>query len=473
MKVHASSLAAVGRFRGFAGLGMLLALLLPGIAVADEPILQDGQTRLDGRILSVNPERTEIEVGVVVLIPAGAKRQAYHEPPVRRIRLKPDAFIYRRSDPSAFLSPRELEAGLVVTLIATRDGASGLAAGEVLVGGTLPLIPAPALVQPVGPAIVPPPTTAKLELAKFEPRSGCYLGAFVMKDDHVSGDMALWEQAVGKGHASYLRYVGYGQPFPEAWVADVRRLGAVPNLALEPNDGLAAVTDDAYLREFARAASRSGGPVFLRFASEMNGTWTNYSGDPKTYRRKFRLVAGVFRKEAPNVAMVWTPYCMPQGNIPQFYPGDDVVDWVGINIYSVHHHNGRIEEPADHEDPNALLLPIYRRYSGRKPIQVSEYAATNFCLACNTEMPEFAVQKMTAFYGSLKKRFPRVKMVYWFSWDTISGGAAENNYSVVGKPEVLASYKRLVGDPHFLARLPKKPKPRSKEAAVPATLVPR
>lgn len=471
MKALASSLAAAGRSLGIGTLGLILAVGLCGSASAEEPILQDGQTRVDGRILSVNPERTEIEVGVVVLIPAGSKRQAYHTPPARRIKLKPDAFIYRRSDPSAFLSPRELEAGLVVTLIATQEG-GGLAAGEVLVGGSLPVIPPPAPVQPTGPLLAAPPTAARTGLAKFEPKSGCYLGAFVMKDDHVSGDMALWEQAVGKGHASYLRYVGYGQPFPEAWVAEVRRLGAVPNLALEPNNGLASVRDNDYLRAFARAAGRSGGPVFLRFASEMNGNWTNYSGDPKTYRQKFRLVAGVFQREAPNVAMVWTPYCMPQGNIPQFYPGDDVVDWVGINIYSVHHHNGRVEEPAAHEDPNALLLPIYRRYAGRKPIQVSEYAATSFCLACNTEMPDFAVKKMTAFYGSLKKRFPRVKMVYWFSWDTIAEGAAENNYSAVGKPEVLASYKRLVGDPHFLARLPNKPRPRTKEAANLRTPVP-
>jgi len=467
-----SAAAFARRLHRFGVAGALLFILTPGIARADEPILQDGQTRLDGRIVSVNPERTEIELGVVVLIPAGAKRQAYHTPPVRRIRLKPDAFIYRRSDTSAFLSPRELEAGMVVTLIASQDGGSGLAAGEVLVGGTLPVVPAPAPVQPPITSTIPAPgATKRAGLAKFEPRTGCYLGAFVMKDDHVNGDMGLWEQAVGKGHASYLRYVGYGQPFPEAWVAEVRRLGAVPNLALEPNDGLAAVHNDPYLRDFARAAARSGGPVFLRFASEMNGAWTNYAGDPKTYRQKFRLVAGVFHHEAPNVAMVWTPYCMPQGNIPQYYPGDDVVDWVGVNIYSVHHHNGRVEEPASHEDPNVLLEPIYRRYSGRKPIQVSEYAATNFCLACNTEMPEFAVKKMTAFYGGLKKRFPRVKMVYWFSWDTVSGGAAENNYSVVGKPEVLASYKRLVGDPHFLARLPSK-KPRTKEAAIPATIGP-
>jgi hypothetical protein len=453
---------------------LLPAILVPRAAAAYDPILQDGQTRIDGRIVSVAPDFSSVEVAVVVMIPAGAKRQAYHDPPTRTIRLKRDAYIYRRNDRAAFLSPRELEPGLVVSLI-TRPEEGAVTASEVLVGGTLPVIPAPppVVVKPATPpVVVKPAPSGKSTLAKFEPRTGCYLGAFVMRDEHVSGDMAVWEETIGKGHASYLRYVGYGQPFPQEWVAQVRRLGAVPNLAFEPNNGLQEVRDDSYLREFARAAAKSGGALFLRFASEMNGNWTAYSGNPKLYRQKFRLVARVFAQEAPNVAMVWTPYCLPQGNIPLYYPGDDVVDWVGVNIYSVHHHNGRIEEPAHHEDPTDFLLPIYRRYASRKPIQVSEYAATSFCLACNTEMPGFAIEKMRTFYGSLKKRFPRVKMVYWFSWDTISGGAAENNYSVVAKPEVLESYQRLIRDSHFLPRFPRQIAVATQEAARPSTMKP-
>ena len=78
-------------------------------------------------------------------------------------------------------------------------------------------------------------------------------------------------------------------------------------------------------------------------------------------------------------------------------------------------------------------------------------------------MPQFAVQKMSALYPTLRTRFPRVKMIYWFSWDTISGGSAENNYSVAADEAVLASYQRMIRSPYFLTRLPR-PKPRTKEA---------
>ena len=51
----------------------------------------------------------------------------------------------------------------------------------------------------------------------------------------------------------------------------------------------AYVRDDAYLRRLADDMKKSGAKIFLRFASEMNGTWTVYQKNPKQYREKYRL----------------------------------------------------------------------------------------------------------------------------------------------------------------------------------------
>lgn len=330
----------------------------------------------------------------------------------------------------------------------------------VAIGAAIPLVP-----RLVGPARVSPrsrPAVRRIAvpiprgpgLAKFEPARGCFIGAFVSQDPVIAGSMRRWEQVTGKGHFSYLRYLGYGQPFPKAWVADVRRLGAVPHLAFEPNEGLRHVREDAYLLRFARDAAESGGPVFLRFASEMNGAWTAYHGDPARYRAAFRLVARVMHREAPNVAMVWTPFCRPLRNMTLYYPGDDFVDWVGVNIYSVHHHNGDPQQPAHWEDPVRFLDDVYRRFARRKPIQISEYAASGFCRACGEDTTRFALEKMTRLYASLPRRFPRVKAVYWFDWDTLSAGVAENDYSITDNPVLRQAYRRLTASSYFLSRMP-------------------
>lgn len=281
-------------------------------------------------------------------------------------------------------------------------------------------------------------------LARFEPPRGCYLGAFVEHDSAVLGDFATFERLVGRKHACYVTYSGYGQPFPAEWVGRVKAVGAAAHIGWEPNDGLDKVRDDEYLRGWARAARRSGVPIFLRFASEMNGNWMPYSGDPGLFIEKWRLVWRVFREEAPNVAMVWCVFATPRRTIPLYYPGDDYVDWVGVNIYSVVYHNNDPRQPAKHEDPRDDLRYVYSLYADRKPIMVAEYAATSWCRVVGGPTVDFALQKMTTFYRSLPVEFPRVRCVQWFSWDTIGGGAADNNYSLTNHPLILGRYRDLI-----------------------------
>lgn len=309
--------------------------------------------------------------------------------------------------------------------------------------GTTHLVALLVLPLPAGPV-------RALALAKFEPARGCYIGAFVEKDDQVRGDYTAFERLTGKKHASYFTYVGYGRPFPAQWVRKVKAAAAAPHIALEPNEGLARVKDDAYLREWAQAAYRADCPIFLRFASEMNGAWSAYHGNPPLFRAKFRLVHDVMARFAPNVAMVWTPFATPQRNIPDYYPGDDYVDWVGVNIYSVYVHNGDPTRPAAHEDPVAFLRFIYDLYADRKPIQVSEFAATHFCRAVQRSTESFAVAKMKRFYQAIAEEFPRVKMINWFSFDSLRHGIADNDYSLTDNEAVLKTYRRLIASDYFL-----------------------
>ena len=164
-------------------------------------------------------------------------------------------------------------------------------------------------------------------MAKYEPRTGAYLGAYIEQDTLIDADIDIFNELTGKKHASYFRYVGYGTMIPQEWLDKVKEAGAAPHIALEPNRGLTHVTDNDYLRAIARQMNEIDGPVFLRYASEMNGNWAAYSGDPEQYIGKWRLVHAVMKEEAPNVIMVWTVFTFPQRSILWYYPGDEYVDW--------------------------------------------------------------------------------------------------------------------------------------------------
>ena len=290
-------------------------------------------------------------------------------------------------------------------------------------------------------------------LAKFEPVRGCLLGAYIADDPLVCRNVAEFNQLTGIRHASFFKYLQYGEEFPSRWMAELKAQGAFPHIAWEPRGGLEKVQNNAYLAKFAQAARDCGVPIFLRFASEMNGRWVPWHGNPRLYKQKFALVHDVMAKAAPNVAMVWTVFTMPQEKITAYYPGDQYVDWVGVNVYNVVYHDNDPKRRATHEDPLQLMGFVYRTYSRRKPIQISEYGASNSNLTDGRDYSTYSIAKLTRMYANLK-RYPRVKSIFYFNVNTLQQGynarRAINNYALTTHPQVLAAYQKLVRDPYFI-----------------------
>ncbi|MBB6672335.1 glycoside hydrolase family 26 protein [Cohnella nanjingensis] len=289
--------------------------------------------------------------------------------------------------------------------------------------------------------------------AKFEPAKGAYLGAYVLQDEFIEASMTKFNELTQKKHMSFFKYVGYGRPFPTDWVEDVKAAGAVPHIAFEPNAGLDVIKDNEYLRKFARQANEAGVPIFLRFASEMNGTWTEYSGKSEQYVAKWRLVHRVFAQEAPNVAMVWTVFSFPESTMASFYPGDGYVDWVGVNIYNVVYHNDNRYDRGDNEDPLKLLDYVYNTYSGSKPIQISEYGATHYTITDKSYHVDFAQNKIKRLYDNLPSLYPRVKSIYYFDVNNVLNAPETrkiNDYSITDNAQLLAAYRKTIKNPHYL-----------------------
>ncbi len=299
-------------------------------------------------------------------------------------------------------------------------------------------------------------------LAKYEPERGCYLGAYLDLDPDMTREFIdqtgkrrrypeEFESKVGKAHAIYFFYLGYGQRLPSDWVAYLDSQQKFVHIALEPNGGLEEVLDDQYLQGLADAMAQSRARIFLRFASEMNGPWVNYHGDPALYREKFKLVARVMRERAPNVAMVWCPYAMPTSPIPSYYPGDDWVDWVGVNLYNVTYFNQNRATPAMHVEPEDLLAYVYNRYSKRKPIMICEYATTHFSALENKTVIPFAVDNIKRLFRLLPSKFPRVKGINYFNSNNIQVETRRNNdYRVTSNATVRAAYQSAVASSYWL-----------------------
>jgi len=299
--------------------------------------------------------------------------------------------------------------------------------------------------------------------ALFEPSYGCYLGAYIDLDPalkqtyHDQNDKyrripAEFEAKVGRKHANYFFYLGYGRPVPMDWLKKLADWGYDVHIALEPNDGLDAVKDDAYLNQFAKDLSSSGARIFLRFASEMNGPWVKYNGDPTKYIDKWRLLTTVIRRHAKNVAMLWCPYTTPRSTILPYFPGDEWVDWVGINLYNVTYYSMKWYQPGADDHPIDLLTWIYRRFADRKPIMICEYGAANYSALEDAHVVPFAVECIRTLYSSLPAKFPRVKCITYFNTNNLQLKHRKNNdYTVTKGDEVNEAYRGVIADPYFIA----------------------
>jgi len=329
---------------------------------------------------------------------------------------------------------------------------------------------APSVALDLGLYVDRAPTAKEIEAnytgAKHEPKVGCYLGAFIDLDSTLKQTFhdqtakirkmpEEFEKIVGKSHATYFFYMGYGRPVAIDWITYLGMSGKIVHIALEPNGGLNEVNDDWYLARLADDLKKTDAKIFLRFASEMNGPWVKYSGNPKLYKEKFRMVAKVMKKRAPNVAMVWCPYTTPRNPIASYYPGDDVVDWVGVNLYSVTYFNQDRRQPAAHIHPIEMLEPIYRTYSKRKPIMIGEFGATHYSAVEKRFQVPFAQRAISSLYLALPRIFPRVKCINYFNGNNLElAHRMNNNYSVTQNPNVLQTYREIIDTPYFLSGEP-------------------
>lgn len=139
---------------------------------------------------------------------------------------------------------------------------------------------------------------------------------------------------------------------PTELLAQASALGATPFINWQPLDNLEpkgprfslptiiAGGDDAYITEWAEGIKAYGGPVYLRIAHEMNGSWYPWSEHGSAaYIKAWRHIWGIFNAVgADNAQFVWSPDGLIghsqrswQKGVVKWFPGDRYVDYVGMS----------------------------------------------------------------------------------------------------------------------------------------------
>jgi hypothetical protein len=117
-------------------------------------------------------------------------------------------------------------------------------------------------------------------------------------------------------------------------------LPMVPNAGGSNAQGATGAYDSSiitFAKNLAGNTKLQANQMIVRVGREMNGGWYKWSAipDPASYIAFFRRIVGLLRQYAPGVRIVWcTSLGTSSGFNPEVaYPGDDVVDFVGSDVY--------------------------------------------------------------------------------------------------------------------------------------------
>ncbi|OGZ78333.1 MAG: hypothetical protein A2358_03350 [Candidatus Staskawiczbacteria bacterium RIFOXYB1_FULL_37_44] len=175
---------------------------------------------------------------------------------------------------------------------------------------------------------------------KYQKLWGAYTG-------NTPQSFADFQKIVGKKANMNAVFVGWNDFFPFDLGNPLKANGQTLVVFWEQNnvalDNIIAGNSDEYIKQFALDAKQYGGQVILIPLHEMNGNWNPWNGTaenntPEKVIGTFRHIHNLFfdngnvkfafvvnNESAPNT---------PDNAISKYYPGDNYVDYVGVDGFN-------------------------------------------------------------------------------------------------------------------------------------------
>jgi hypothetical protein len=265
------------------------------------------------------------------------------------------------------------------------------------------------------------------------PADGVALGMYY-------GDRSLeaTDAALGTTPAIHLTYVDWASDWANDPVlaADAAR-GQTSLVNWEPFGAdfhdIVAGAYDTQITAQARAAAALERPVLLDFAAEMNEEEGWGGHDPELYVAAYQHIHDLFAPhDRGTVQWVWAPNNTDSDEAPpaiEYYPGDDYVDWTGMDGY-----NWGTSDPdfewqsfADvFRDTYAVLHEI------GKPVIIAETASA--------EEGGDKSRWIAGIAPTLRSDFPDVKALVWFDVDK------ERDWRIRSTEATEVAFAELAGD---------------------------
>lgn len=264
--------------------------------------------------------------------------------------------------------------------------------------------------------------------------------------------VARFEHDAGKK----LTFVNTGQSWA-SWDAATMQAaiddGALPLVTMGLPAGVtlqevAEGAQDAQIRQWAQKAAAWGYPFLFRPWREMNGDWYSWGRDPE-YVRAWRHFHDVVEEEgASNVTWAWIVNSIwwdPESDPTPYYPGDEYVDWVGMDAYNWGLNPLQPDRWLTPEQAIGPTLDVLEAVAPGKPVALTEVAST--------EIGGNKASWVRDFLGSYLPHHPEIKAMLWFNWN-IQDGTGRWDWPIESSVPAEQAFRDGIQSSGYLAQLP-------------------
>lgn len=274
-------------------------------------------------------------------------------------------------------------------------------------------------------------------LKKYEPES-VYKGVFL---EQTEGDFIKeFEEYTNVKNSIYMYSQKLDESYPLSWVLNCYSNLKTPFITILPPNDEKYIFNLDYLKNLAKDFGNLQIPMFVNIYPVDN----SFIGKNTEYIKFLQYAKTYFNLYAPNVCLVFSIDKELVYNVKEFYPGDNYVDWVGINIYE------DIKEGNKLDVMFKELDFFYKNYAYKKPIflniAISHFASTSYNYNIDDKIKE-----LDRYFKYIPSKYERIKMINYINIDTFKiEKVNKQNYLLTDNKKILEAYEQALNNDLFL-----------------------
>ncbi len=276
----------------------------------------------------------------------------------------------------------------------------------------------------------------------YEPEQGVYVGADAEHNTLLEEGMTTYEALLGKEQTFRVFQYSERGDVTSRQILECIAEGQTPYIKVLPDEQYDLMPIYHMIGDLN---TRYPSVLFI----ELFPLQTAHD-EPDKYKAYYEDAYQLIKKYIDETVVVWSVNWEQVYDTAFYYPGNHMVDWVGLNITLPKFKAGEVYSPQG----ETAIAFWYDTFQNEKPLIVSTLAISHFSKVDHCYTVEDTKNKLNYFYTEMLDTYPRIKGILYSDVAMYELSATgEDDYRVTSQQQLIDHMARLQDQPTFLSTL--------------------